>query len=75
MKKNYQPFLGAVLVTLGLLLGTGVDQNPVQALPALLLTGAGTLVFNRAERIGKREKTGTMPKVYDIKRSIDEDAA
>lgn len=71
MKKKLS-VIGVVLLTIGMLMATGVDQEPVQAIYALILTAAGAWAFNRAERIGKNEQSGrTMP----IERSTEEDAA
>ena len=70
MKKKLS-VIGVVLLTIGMLMATGVDQEPVQAIYALILTAAGAWAFNRSERIGKQGKNGrTMP----IERS-EEDAA
>ena len=63
--------LGIILLTLGILIATGVDQNEAQLFYALMFTGSGTYVLNRCQRLSRQEKNGrTMP----IERS-EEDAA
>lgn len=42
--------VGGILFALGMLVATGIDMNPVQAIYALALVGAAACCFYRAER-------------------------
>jgi hypothetical protein len=53
MKKNYLPIVGAVCVSLGMLMATGVDYNLWQGFYALVLMGVGAWAFNRHDRLTK----------------------
>lgn len=56
--KTILSILGAVLFVLGFAMATGVDQNPVQAIYALVLMGAALVCFRRADAIDSAsEKT------------------
>ena len=70
--KSVLSISGAVLFVLGFAMITGVEQNPIQAVYALICMGAACVCFNRAERLGKREKTG---QVYNYQRRTYKDAA
>ena len=48
---------GAILLPLGLLMMTGVDQNMMQAVYGLAMVGAGAWCFNRADAMGKSAKS------------------
>lgn len=74
MKKTLS-IIGAVLVCIGMLMATGVDYNPWQAVYAAVLIGAASVCFNRADAIGKREKSERMRKLFDDKRSTIKTAA
>ena len=57
MRKNILPIVGAICVSLGMLMATGVDYNPWQAVYALVLMGAGAWAFNRHDRLTKTNTT------------------
>ena len=51
MKSTKYAIAGAILFTLGLLMATGVDVNPIQALYTLVLMGGALVCFKAAERL------------------------
>lgn len=55
MKKTLS-IAGAVLFTLGFAMATGVDQNPIQAVYAVVCMGGACVCFNRVETIGKEQE-------------------
>lgn len=62
--KLYQ-ILGAILFACGFVMATGVENNPVQGLYALVLMGVSYVCFTRAERMEKRnsaESKSIVPK-------------
>ena len=56
MKKNLLPIVGAVCVSLGMLMATGVDYNLWQGFYALMLMGAGAYCFNRHDRMSRESE-------------------
>ena len=50
---------GAILLPLGLLMMTGVDQNMMQAVYGLAMVGAGAWCFNHADAMGKKSAKHT----------------
>lgn len=58
MKKTLS-IAGAVLFTLGFAMATGVDQNPVQAVYAVVCMGGACVCFNRVERMEKQSANET----------------
>lgn len=58
--------VGGFLFALGLLVATGIDVNPVQAIYALLLLGGGAVCFSLADRAEESEhKTINLKKLED----------
>ncbi|MBO4499134.1 MAG: hypothetical protein J5732_02640 [Bacteroidaceae bacterium] len=54
--RKYLPIVGAVCVSLGFCMASGVDRNEWQALYALILMGAGAWCFNRADRMSRESE-------------------
>lgn len=50
MKKRISAVIGMVLAIVGLMMATGIDQNPVQALYSLVCVAAAVGCFLYAER-------------------------
>lgn len=50
MKKRISAVIGIVLAIVGLMMATGIDQNPVQALYSLVCVGAAVGCLLYAER-------------------------
>lgn len=55
--------IASVLFTIGMALATGIEQNPVQTIPALILMGVASFIFAKADK--KSVKSNHTPKVYD----------
>ena len=55
MTKSFYLIFGAVTFTAGFALATGVDQNPVQAVYAVMLMGVSCVSFRRADAMEKQE--------------------
>lgn len=73
MRKNYLPIVGAILVSLGLCMASGVDANPIQSVYTLALMGAGAWCFNRYDRTSREsEKKQSNETTID---SVHKDAA
>ena len=73
MGKNYLPIVGAILVSLGFCMASGVDANPIQSVYTLALMGAGAWCFTRYERISREsEKKQSNETTID---SVHKDAA
>ena len=66
--KKYQ-ITGAILFALGFVMATGVENNPVQGLYALVLMGASYVCFARAERMEKREKVSEPKSIVPKKKA------
>lgn len=67
--------VGGILFALGLLVATGIDVNPVQAIYALLLLGGGAVCFSLADASTERtEKTECTESAKSISLKM-EDAA
>ena len=75
--KNILSILAAVLFTIGMALATGVDQNPAQALYALVCMGAALVCIKGADAVSSRtsEKPKTTKKVYDYSTGAFRDVA
>lgn len=56
MRKNLLPIMVAILFTLGLIMATGVDANPIQAVYALALMGGALVCSKMSKRREQREK-------------------
>lgn len=63
--------VGGILFALGMLVATGIDLNPIQAVYALVLIGAGAVCFSASE---EQEADGDSAKTKSIKNHL-EDAA
>jgi len=64
--KNILSILGAVCFMLGFAMATGVDQNPIQAIYALILMGAASFIFAKTDRKkSAKSNNRTTQKVYD----------
>lgn len=73
MRKNYLPIVGAILVSLGLCMASGVDVNPIQSVYTLVLMGAGAWCSNRYDRTSREsEKKQSNETTID---SVHKDAA
>ena len=55
MKKTIL-FLGAILFVFGFCLCTGVDQNPWQAVYALVLMGGASWLFHVCDRMDRKDE-------------------
>ena len=63
--------VGGILFALGMLVATGIDVNPVQAIYALLLLGGGAVCFSLADASTERtEKTEGTESPFKIGLSI-----
>lgn len=51
--------VGGILFALGMLVATGIDVNPVQAIYALLLLGGGAVCFAYADSAESEHKNET----------------
>lgn len=54
MKKETMLIVASLLFVLGLLLCTGVDQNPWQAVIALPMMGGASWLFNRVDAMERK---------------------
>ena len=76
--KNILSIIAAVLFTIGMALATGVDQNPIQAIYALVCMGAACVCIKGADAVSSRtsdNKTRTTKKVYDYQAGTVRDVA
>ena len=48
---------GAILFTLGFCMATGVDQNPFQAVYALVFMGGALMCFKTAKRLERKKQS------------------
>ena len=51
--------MGGILFALGMLVATGIDLNPIQAVYALLLLGGGAVCFAYADESESEHKNET----------------
>lgn len=61
---------GIVLFVAGFALATGVERNPLQAIPMLICLGIACLSFRYAERKVNEEQTIEAHKRADLKKRI-----
>ena len=75
--KKVLSILGAVCFMLGFAMATGIDQNPIQAVYALVCMGASLVCFRIADakRNVSDNKTQTTQKVYDYQAGTIRDVA
>lgn len=75
MTKSFYLIFGAVTFTAGFCLATGVDQNPVQAVYAVMLMGVACVSFRRADAMEKQEREQEGVKSASINNQEWEEAA
>ena len=73
--KTISIIIAAVLFSIGMALATGVEQNPIQALYALVCMGAASYLFVKADRKKSAKSNHTTQKVYDYQAGTFRDVA
>ena len=63
--KTISIIIAAVLFTIGMAMATGIEQNPVQAIYALVCMGAASFIFAKADKKSVKTNSRTTQKVYD----------